>query len=225
MRRLLHYPLCPFSRSVRLVLFEKRLDFSLEFEKFWEKRSGFLKMNPLGHVPVLIDLNGITLSDGLAICEYLEEAYPEPRLMGEDLLKKTEVRRLVGWFHRAFAQDVSLPLCHEKVLKRFFKDGLSSGPNSTSIRIARSHLPFHLDYIGWLVDRRNWLAGESFSIADCVAAAHLSVVDFLGDVNWAQHASAQEWYARIKSRPSFRSLLQDSIPGLVPAPHYTNLDF
>jgi len=74
-------------------------------------------------------------------------------------------------------------------------------------------------------ERRRWLAGENFSLADITAAAHLSTLDYLGDVPWDNHEPAKEWYARIKSRPSFRPLLADHIPGAPPPKHYADLDF
>ena len=69
------------------------------------------------------------------------------------------------------------------------------------------------------------MAGEDYSLADIAAAAHLSTVDYLGDVPWTEHEEAKDWYARIKSRPSFRSLLEDNIPGVPPPKHYADLDF
>ena len=71
----------------------------------------------------------------------------------------------------------------------------------------------------------NWLAGDDFSLADIAAAAHISCVDYLGDVPWSDYPGAHDWYARVKSRPSFRPLLADHIPGLPPPKHYADLDF
>lgn len=225
MRILYHYPLCPFSRKIRLILAEKKLDFSLEIESFWEKKADFIKLNPAGQVPILVDLNGSVIPDSMAIAEYLEDAYPDPVLIGEDLTGRAEVRRLIGWFDGKFASEVSLTLVMEKNIKRYLKNEPNSGPNSVAIRNAKSLINYHLEYISWLVDRRNWLAGDNFSLADITAAAHLSVVDYLGDVPWDRHPVAKEWFARIKSRPTFRSFLQDRVPGLAPAGHYGDLDF
>ncbi len=227
MRTLYHYPLCPYSRKIRLLLAEKKLDFTLELEKFWEKRPEFVNLNAAGQVPVLLDLNGSVLSDSVAISEYLEEAYAkEHPLIGEGLTQRAEVRRLVAWFDTRFGQEVSQRLLFEKIIKRYLPTTTGpSGPDSTAIRQAKNSIHHHLDYISWLVDRRNWLAGDHFSLADITAAAHLSVVDYLGDVPWESHLLAKEWYARIKSRPIFRSLLQDRASGLTPSVHYADLDF
>lgn len=223
MRTLYHYMLCPFSRKIRLVLGEKRLDFDVENERFWERREAFLAMNPAGQVPVFVDLNGTVLADSSVICEYLEEAYPERLLIGNGVAHRAEVRRLAAWFDGKFANEVSLPLIFEKTLRRFMRE---AGPtNSQAIRQAKSMINYHLDYISWLIDRRKWLAGDDLSLADLAAAAHLSVIDYLGDVPWDNHEVAKDWYMRIKSRPSFRPILQDRLGGLTPAEHYQSLDF
>lgn len=223
MRTLYQYMLCPFSRKVRLVMGEKRLDFDVEHERFWERREELLAMNPAGQVPVFVDLNGTVVADSYAICEYLEEAYPERLLLGHGVAHRSEVRRLTAWFDDKFAREVSLPLVFEKTLRRFMKE---AGPtNSQAIRHAKGMVNYHLDYISWLIDRRRWLAGDELSLADLAAAAHLSVIDYLGDVPWDSHEVAKDWYMRIKSRPSFRPLLQDRLGGLTPAAHYQHLDF
>jgi len=207
-----------------LILAEKKLDFELEAERMWERRAEFMELNPAGKVPLLIDLNGTTVVDSMAITEYLEEAYSERLLIGSGLTYRAEVRRLTAWFDDKFAHEVSVSLILEKVLKKhLYKD--QSGPNSAVLRMIKTNIHDHLTYIAWLVDRRKWLAGDEFSLADLTAAAHLSVVDYLGDVPWDKHELAKDWYARIKSRPSFRALLSDRVPGLAPAAHYRDLDF
>ncbi|NBT85157.1 MAG: glutathione S-transferase family protein [Alphaproteobacteria bacterium] len=225
MRTLYHYPLCPYSRKIRLILAEKKLDFAAEIERFWEKRPEFIKLNAAGQVPVLVDLNGSVINDSMAISEYLEDAYPERPLIGEELLQRAEVRRLVGWFDSKFANEVSVTLLMEKNIKRYLPTQANSGPNSAVIRSAQSLVHSHLEYISWLVDRRNWLAGDDFSLADITAAAHLSVIDYMGDIPWDKHPIAKDWYARIKSRPTFRNLLMDRVPALTPSSHYADLDF
>jgi glutathione S-transferase len=217
--------LCPFSRKVRLSLYEKKLDFVMENENFWEKRAEFSQMNPAGQVPVLIDLNGTVLCDSVSICEYLEDAYPERSLIGEGMVFRAEVRRLTAWFDNKAAGEFTLPLLFEKAIKRNIKEFSNQGPNSPSIRAAKAAIRKHLDYISWLVDRRNWLAGDEFSQADLAAAAHLSVVDYFGDVPWGEFENAKSWYARIKSRPCFRALLSDRVQGVAPPESYKDLDF
>jgi glutathione S-transferase len=142
--------------------------------------------------------------------------------MGATPIERAETRRLVAWFDVKFNREVTVNLVEEKITKRFL--GLGQ-PNSQAIRAGCQNIKHHLDYITYLMDRRSYLAGDSFGLADITAAAHLSSVDYLGDVPWEQHNGAKEWYARVKSRPSFRPLLADHIPGVAPPKHYADLDF
>ncbi len=222
MRTLYHVWLHPFSRKVRLALAEKKLEFELQVEKIWERRTAFLAMNPAGDVPVLVENDGTILSNSQVICEYLEEVYPEVNLLGRDALQRAETRRLVGWFDVKFSREVTDNLVGEKLMKRFLKLGEPHGP---SIRAGHANIHYHLDYIGFLCEKRTWLAGEHFTLADIAAASHLSAIDYIGDVPWEEHHHARDWYARVKSRPSFRSLLEDRIPGFMPSDHYENVDF
>lgn len=222
MRTLYHVWLHPFSRKVRLALAEKKLEFELQIEKIWERRTAFLAMNPAGDVPVLVENDGTILSNSQVICEYLEEVYPDINLLGRDPIQRSETRRLTSWFDVKFNREVTDNLVGEKLMKRFLKLGEPHGP---SIRAGHANIHYHLDYIGFLCEKRKWLAGEHFTLADIAAAAHLSSIDYIGDVPWDEHHYARDWYARVKSRPSFKSLLEDRIPGFTPADHYENVDF
>ncbi len=223
MRLLYHVALCPFSRKIRVVLHEKGLEFKLQVEKVWERRPQFLALNPAGQVPVLVEGDdGPVLAESLAIAEYLEELHPKPALLGADARARAEVRRLTLWFDLKFDREVTRNLVGEKMMKRFL--GLGE-PSSAAIRAGHANLPVHLDYISYLVERRKWLAGETLSLADITAAAHLSCLDYIGDVPWERWPLAKDWYARIKSRPSFRPLLADHLAGLPPPRHYADLDF
>ncbi len=210
MRTLFHLWLHPFSRKVRIVLAEKKLDFELQIEKIWERRTEFLAMNPAGDVPVLVEQDGTTLANSQVICEYLEEVYPEVNLLGRDPVQRAETRRLVSWFDVKFNREVSDNLVGEKLMKRFLKMGEPHGP---SVRAGHANIHYHLDYIGFLTEKRKWLAGDNFTMADIAAAAHLSAIDYIGDVPWEEHEAAREWYEKVKTRNSFRPLLEDEIPG------------
>ncbi len=223
MRTLYHHTVCPFSRQVRVVLAEKKLDCDAHAERYWERRPEFLTLNPAGEVPVLVEEGGTILADATAISEYLDELHREPPLLPADALARAEVRRLVGWFGGKFNREVTAKLAGEKILKRL--EVGQPEPDSRLIRAAYTAIHYHLDYIGWLTERRSWLAGAAYTLADIVAAAQISVVDYLGDVPWAGHPAAKDWYARVKSRPAFRALLTDQLPGLPPPRHYADLDF
>ena len=222
MRVLYHLWLSPFCRKVRIALLEKNLDFELKTENYWQRREEFLALNPAGDVPVLVEEDGQAISDSAAICEYLEDFQPTPALLPGTPAERAEVRRLVGWFDQKFYTEATRLLVGEKIMKRFLKRG---APNSEAIRAGKQKIHHHLDYIAWLTERRTWLAGPNFSLADIAAAAQISAVDYIGDVPWDDHVDAKDWYARIKSRPSFRPILADHMPGEPPPKHYADLDF
>jgi glutathione S-transferase len=221
MRMLIHMWLSARCRAARVLLAEKGLDFDLKIENVWDRRPSFLEINPAGEVPVLQD-GDRTVAGAYAIYEYLDEVYPEPSVYGGDSIQRAEIRRLVDWFDGKFDREVTDNLVTEKITKRFYGRGQ---PDSTAVRAGHANIHYHLDYIGYLTDRRKWLAGDTLSMADLVAAAHVSCIDYLGDVPWNDHPSSREWYARIKSRPSFRPLLADHLPGARPPKHYADLDF
>ena len=222
MRTLYHLWLDPACRKIRILLAEKGLPFDMRVEKIWERRESFLRLNPAGEVPVLQEENGVVMADGWVIAEYLEEVYPDPPLLPKDPVERAETRRLAQWFDVKFAREVTVNLVDEKMMKGFL--GLGN-PEPSRIRAGLHNIRYHLDYIAWLSDRRRWLGGDDFSLADVAAAAHLSAVDYLGDVPWEDHLGAKDWYARVKSRPSLRPILSDHIPGALPSAHYADLDF
>lgn len=210
---------------MRLTLAEKGVVCDIVTEKPWEPRTEYLALNAAGEVPTLVitgDEKTVILSDATAICEYLEETQTGVSLLGTDPEQRAEVRRLVRWFEFKTWREVTDYLVGEKALKRLQGGG---EPDSSRIRTGYYNIHGHLDYIGWLTQRRNWLAGDDITLADFAAAAQFSVIDYMGDVPWQKHPEAKDWYARIKSRPCFRALLGDHIAGLLPARHYADLDF
>jgi glutathione S-transferase len=230
MLTLLQHAFCPHSRFVRLALAEHGLETRLVEERTWERREAFLELNPAGTTPVLVEEGHPPVPGANVIAEYLDETrgagLQERRLMPEDPIARVEVRRLTGWFNDKFFAEVSGPMVMERCYKRHMRIEQGGGPPDTdAIRAARTNIRYHLAYIGWLVRTRNWLAGENMSYADLAAAAHLSSVDYVGDVPWSEDEAAKIWYARVKSRPSFRPLLADTLPGVPPSSTYANLDF
>ena len=220
-----HFPLDPASRQVRLALGEKRLPFAAEQGRYWERPASLVKMNPSGLTPVLVAANGrdnLVLCEARAILDHLEETYPEPPLLGRDAAERAEARRLLQWFDRKFDYEVGGFLLHEKMEKRLL--GLGA-PDLAAMRAGREALRAHLVYVETLLAGREWLAGRRLSLADFAAAAHLSVIDYFGDVPWKDFPAVKTWYMKLKSRPCFRPLLADRWPGLAPAQHYDDLDF
>ena len=223
MRSLHHFQLSPYCRKVRLVLGEKKLVFDSVPEKPWEPRADLLPLDPSGQLPVLIEDGGSRVSDAQAICEYVEELHPDPPLMPKRPGERAEVRRLCAWFDRFFFGEVGSVVVREKLLKRY-RPGAAPQPDIQALRRALEAVRGHLIFITKLLEQRDGLAGP-LSLADFTAAAHISCVDYFGDVPWDAYPKAREWYARLKSRPSFRPLLADNLPGFAPAEHYANLDF
>jgi len=224
-RTLYHFPLDPASRQVRLALGEKRLPFQEKVEKYWEQRPDFLALNPSGLTPVLVEAQGgraTVICECRAILEHLEEAVPEPDLLGREAADRAETRRLMQWFDRKFDFEVNGFLLREKMEKRLH--GLGA-PELAALRVGREALRTHMAYIDKLLQARDWLSGHRLSLADFAAAAHLSVIDYFGDVPWRDYAAVKTWYMKLKSRPCFRPILADRWPGLAPAAHYDDLDF
>ena len=221
MRRLYHIPLSPFCRKIRLVLAEKKIEVELVEERPWERRMEYLRLNPAGKVP-LLRIDDLVLAESSAIFEYLEEVQPDPPLLPRRPAERAEARRLVAWFDDKFHQEVTANLLYERVNKKLMKAGY---PESERIKAGLRNIKYHLDYIGWLIDQRRWLAGDQMTIADFAAAAHLSCLDYVGDVDWTRNQGLHDWYSKIKSRPAFRSILADLVPGFTPPQHYADLDF
>lgn len=221
MIRLFHVPLSPFCRKVRLSLAEKKLEVELVEERYWEKDNEFLRRNPAAKVPVL-KMDGLLMAESSAICEYIEEKHPTPPLLPKGAAERFEVRRMVSWFDDKFHHEVTSKLLYERVNKKVMSQGY---PDSANVKAGARNIKYHIDYMGWLLDQRRWLAGDVMTLADFAAAAHFSALDYISDVDWNRNENVKMWYAKIKSRPAFRSLLADQIPGYPPAQHYADLDF
>lgn len=219
--RLYHLALSPYCRKVRLVLAEKRIEVELVEDRFWEAGTEIFRRNPAGKLPVLRH-DGRLLSESQAICEYLDETVPTPPLMPEAAADRYEVRRLCAWFDDKFNTEVTKPIMTERVWKMVMRAGY---PDSRAIQGALNAIRYHIDYIASLLEGRRWLAGNTLSLADFTAAAHFSCLDYISDVDWNRSEALTDWYATIKSRPAFRSILADQVPGLRPAAHYALLDF
>jgi glutathione S-transferase len=223
MWQLFQFPLCPFSRKVRLLLGEKGVGYELVRESPWARRDEFLDMNPTGQTPVMVDaVRGDVLIDSMAICEYFEETVDKAAMINGTATNRAEIRRLVSWFDTQFYQDVTGPLLFERMEKRIAH---RAAPDAKMLREAMKGAIRHLDYTDYLLDHRNWLGGATMSLADLAAAAQISVTDYLGGIDWKGHEQTARWYRGLKSRPSFRPLLSERMEMVAPPPHYDNVDF
>ncbi|MBQ9731586.1 MAG: glutathione S-transferase family protein [Alphaproteobacteria bacterium] len=218
---LVHHPISPFARKIRLQMSEKKMLFVLREEEPWRLSEDVYKLNPSGELPIFLN-DGKVISGNYAISEYLEEIKTDVPLLYGNAEDKAEIRRLIDWFDNKFYKDVYRNLVYEKVHKRFAA-GLA--PDSKILKIGLNNLNYHLEYIEWLLEQRQYLATETISLADLAAAAQISVVDYLGGIPWDDFKNAKIWYSKIKSRPAFKDILKDNIKGILPAKHYANLDF
>lgn len=223
MWRLFQFPLCPYSRKVRLLLGEKGVGYELVREYPWERNDEFLDMNPIGQTPVLVNSKlNITLSNSTVICEYIEETEAKSPMISGTATNRAEIRRLAAWFDEHFYAQVVAPLLYERMEKRLVH---RAAPDAGILRQAMKNANQLLDYVDWLLDQRNWIGGATLSMADLAGAAHISVADYLGGLDWRSHSQTRDWYAGLKSRPSFRPLLSERMDVIPPPAHYDKVDF
>jgi glutathione S-transferase len=224
MWQLYQFALCPFSRKVRLLLGEKGVGYALHKEHPWTRRDEFVDLNPAGETPVMVDAErGTTLIDSGAICEFFEETVDKAAMINGTAAQRAEIRRLVAWFDRGFYRDVSGPLLEERMKKRIVPN--MPAPSAAAMREAMKGAVGHLDYTDYLLGHRKWLGGATLSLADLAAAAHISVADYLGGIDWRGHEETARWYRGIKSRAVMRALLAERMEGIVPPKHYEDPDF
>ena len=222
MWRLYKFPLCPFSRKVRLLLGEKQIAYELCEVLPWDHDRAFRQLSHTGRTPAMFDPERDTvLADSRAICEFIEETIPARSLMLGSAEHRAEARRLVAWFDEQFYAQVTGPLLHGRLIAPRW-----GGPDRTEAWLAdaQRNADVHLDEIGFLLGNRSWLAGPTLSLADLAAAAQISVADYLGGIDWSGHEQAKTWYAVLRSRRSFQPLLAERMAGIEPPPHYADLN-
>ncbi len=225
MRTLYHWPLDPQSRQARLAMGEKKLRVKLIPIDPWSVDEKFLGIAAEGLPPVLVEVipgGKITIAGARAICEYAEDHGGKQSLLPGNAGHRAEARRICSWFDGKFQDEVNAYILHERLEKTLTGGG---APDPQTLREGREHLQFHLEYINWLLKDRDWLAGHDFSLADIAAGANISCLDYLGEIPWKNWPKVKEWYQKLKSKPSFRPLLKDHLPGLIPPRYYADLDF
>ena len=230
MRTLYHFPLHPPSRMARIALAEKKLKVRETIINPWQADPKFTKLTAEGTPPVLVDLTQhgtYVICGARAITEYANDGSKRNSVLSEDPFERAEARRICAWFDERFTAEVDAYILAEKVERAVLSQTeYDVGPADPELlREGRSHLAEHLAYLATLLEKRDWLAGRHYSLGDIAAAAHLSCLDFLGEISWRDHPLVKEWYQKIKSRPAFRGLLGDRQAGLHAPRHYTDLDF
>ncbi len=214
--------MCSASRAARVILNENGIKFESINEPVWQRRTDFLKINPEGEVPVILDSEGNSIIGYMSLVYYLDDLKLGNNLIGDSSKDRLEIRRLCRWLNNKFNREVINNIVEERVFKNL--RGLGH-PSSECLKAGRNNLINHENYFEWLLKKRTFLAGELFSIADIAYAAFLSSLDYLSEVNWERIPETKKWYASIKSRPSFREILKEKIYTIPPAKNYQNLDF
>jgi len=225
MPRLLHHPLDPGSRLARLMLAEYGVPVDLDEVKPWKREPAFLEINPAATAPVLhIEDQGNAVG-AFATIHAIEDRYSPNVVAGllpGSFTERAEMWRLIEWVLSKFNDEITRYVLEEKIMKRDINGG---GPDPSVLRVAKANLVEHMLYFNWLLASRNWVAGDNMTLADFALAAHLSVLDYLGDINWETADEVRHWYSRMKSRPAFRTLLNDRVISLPPHRNYADLDF
>ena len=225
MPRLLQHRLDPASRLARLMLAEYGIGLDLEDIKPWRRDANFLELNPAATVPVLIDEGQPNAVGVLATIHAIEDRYSPAAVAGlfpAQPKDRAEMWRLCEWVLMKLNDEVTRYVIEEKIVKR---DLPGATPDPGVLRVAKANLTEHMLYFNWLFATRQWIAGDVMTLADFALGAHLSALDYLGDVNWETAVEVRHWYARIKSRPAFRTLLNDRVGGMPPHAGYADLDF
>ena len=223
MLTLYHHPACPLSRQIRVLLKESDAEFSVVKEDYWLRRKEFVQINPAGNVPVIeVDKFTPILVGNYSIIEYMSESFEDFYFMPKSIDERIEVRKSITWFNDKFYREVSKILVDEKMIRLLMRVG---EPRSSFIRAAKANLNHHFKLLSESLEKKPYIALEKISCADIVAASHISIVDYFGEINWDSWPLIKEWYSIIKSRPAFQVILKDRIAGFAPPSYYSVLDF
>jgi glutathione S-transferase len=200
MLKLYDYPDCPFCQKVRVVLAEKDLEYEkvfVDLRRQEQKAPEFLRMNPYGKVPVLVDDECIVY-DSTIINEYLEDEYPLPRLMPEDSAGRAQVRLLEDYCDNSFIPPTTTLLAQLRKPE--------AERDQARVEQAREELRRCLFYLREKLDGRQFLVGSDFTIADAAFAPRMIVLGRLGFEFEPALAPVQAWVERIRARPSVKAL-------------------
>ena len=222
MYKLYYMPMSSFCRASKLILREKAIKFQSINEPIWKRRIDFLKINPEGDLPVVIDENNVKIIGYMSLAYYLDDNLVGDNLIGSSSLQRLEVRRICKWINNKFYKEVTENIVEERVFKNL--RGLGQ-PSTEFLKAGRINLKNHENYFEWILKNKSFMAGENFTVADISYASFLSCLDYLGEIQWERIPVTKKWYAKIKSRPTFRDILQEKIYTIPPSKNYKNLDF
>lgn len=216
--------MCPFSRKIRIFANEISFDCEFSRENYRKLSASFLAISPAGVGPVMDAGNGVHIMGSDNICDYIRSYCKNnsvESLIGSNMNEYHEIRSVNWWFDVVFYNDIVKSILEEKL----YLDH-NSTPNVYRLRTVRSKLlNLHFKYMSSRFKQYEWLGSNSYSLADITAASHLSVIDYFGDIPWNRVSSdIIEWYSTIKSKISFRFVLDDTIEGFKPSASYIKLD-
>jgi glutathione S-transferase len=199
MIKLYDYPDCPFCQKVRVVLAEKDLEFEIkpvDLRKGEQKAPEFLKLNPYGKVPVIID-DDIVIYDSTIINEYLDEEYPNPPLMPEDSAGRAGVRLLEDFADNSFLPPAGAVLAelHKPEAER----------DAEKVRKYQADVNRVLARLEGALAGKEYLAGE-FSLADIAFVPRVLILSQLGIELDSRLHNVAAWIARLRERPSVQAL-------------------
>ncbi|MEM7660769.1 MAG: glutathione S-transferase family protein [Pseudomonadota bacterium] len=224
MRRLYHTQMDPKARFVRLALAEKHLAFQLVDVPVGTSHQDVKRLAPGASGVALIhrahEANYVAVGSH-AIFEYLEEANEGAALLPRMAETRAEARRIWRWCEDEFRLPVDTLLAERITIAL----QPNHTPDSSALRTGAHALRGRLTFLNYLAETRPFMGGRTLTVADLSVAAHLSCFDYFGDVPWDLAPDLRDWYGRMKSRPSFRSLLQETIGGANPARHYADLEY
>lgn len=198
--KLYDYPDCPFAQKVRVVLAEKELEYETVFVDLrtgeHRQNAEFLKLNPYGKVPVLID-DEVVVYDSTLINEYLEDEYPHPGLMPEDSAARARVRTLEDYCDNSFLPSAGFVQAElSKQVEEQDAERLSR---------YRTELTRGLKRLESFLAGKEYLVGE-FSLADIAFVPALLILPRLGVEVDPALRGVTAWINRLKQRPSVQSL-------------------
>ncbi len=225
---LYHHAICPVSRKMRIVLDEIKIQYTAVEEKFWNRRVGFVALDPKCETPlIIIEDEGIILSGNSSSFEYIFAKYKEKQnIMPSDINERLAIQKITEWFDLKFYREVTKHLIDERVFKQLIlSKTIKKPPNSSAIRAAKTNLRYHIDYINYLLKDRIYLNSDNFTVADISCAAQISLLDFIGEMDWDKSHRLKEWYSIVKSRKSVQNMLKVGMEEIYPPAHYTIPDF
>ncbi len=227
MNILYHNPICPLSRQVRFYLEELNINHELKKVNYTSRtlNPGFVikKENFFDNFPILnVKEDNLSLIGEYSIIEFLSENYKNFIFMPQDKVIKADIRNYLNTLNKKFFYNTSYIYIEEKFIRFANRVGV---PRTDFLRRAKQNIIKYFYFISDILSENSFLIHDKISSVDIALASHISVLDYFSAINWDMWYHIGNWYSIIKSRSSFRKLLQDRIPGFLPPEHYSKLDF